>query len=109
MSSILEIAATATIAGCIIAGAYQVGKLSERQKWRLELAAGNARLEKDVTLAGVDVVGVDVQLIEEVRRDREKLAEAEAAVAKAGRAPAPAPAVAAPDACRPVPAHCLRR
>lgn len=105
MARLLEAALIATIGGCAIVGAFQAGKFSERSRWRIELAAGNARLEKDVTLAGVDVVGVDVQLIEEVRRDREKLAQAEADVAK----PVGPPVGGALDICRPVPAHCLRR
>ena len=109
MAKLLEAALVATIGGCAIVGAFQAGKFSERQRWRIELAAGNARLEKDVAIAGVDVVGVDQQLIEDVRRDREKLAQAEADVAKSVRPPDAPPVGGAPDVCRPVPAHCLRR
>lgn len=109
MSSILETAMTATIAGCIIVGAYQVGKLSERQRWRLELAAGDAKLQKQVNEASVDVVSVDQQLIEEFRDARARAAEAAEIIAKHGNAPATPIMAAGANSCGPVSAHCLRR
>ncbi len=111
---------------CVVAGGlFYAGKRSERSWWRAQIAAQSAAVDTVMRQLGAEAPDLDERLIKEwVRDNDEKLRAAERKMATAARdaesarrrladveqARAVNPALPPPvvDACRPLPAHCLR-
>lgn len=101
MARLIDGLLIATIGGCIVVGAYQTGKLSERKSWRVALASQNASVKSVMDRLGDEAEQLDSALLAEIANDQKKLFELEKKVQS--------PPADSRPACAPVPAVCLRR
>jgi hypothetical protein len=121
MKRIAELMVVACIAGALLVAAFQLGRLSERQWWRSELAMKSASVKATMKRLGLEAEGLDRSLLRDIGGDRARLEDAEAEVRslakkldearKAALQAPPDPAQArasGDDACKPQPARCLR-